>query len=411
MAESSINPLFYRLVAIARLQFPSMRNELPLPEADALEQSGVLSQRIKAEIDANGAWISFARFMELALYTPGLGYYSGGARKFGPDGDFVTAPEISALFGRALAVQIAQVMAASAPQIIEVGAGTGLLACDLLAALEHMGKLPEYYDIIELSGELRARQAEELRTRIPHLVNRVRWLDALPEQFSGCVIANEVLDVMPTHLVAWRSEGIFERGVTHDTDGALAWQDRPACGRVLAAAQALAIEVPEEGEYLSEICLAAHAWLAEWGTRLVQGGVILIDYGYPQAEYYLPTRTTGTLQCYYRHRAHTEMLLWPGLNDITAFVDFTAATLAAHEAGLDVYGYTTQASFLTQCGLLDLLTEISPNGSTEYIRASRAALRLIAPHEMGELFKVLLLGKGVDEILIGVARGDRTHVL
>ncbi|MBS1210610.1 MAG: hypothetical protein H6R19_3008 [Proteobacteria bacterium] len=388
-----------------------MENQLPHPGADALAHSARLSRRICDEIHACGGWLSFARFMELALFTPGLGYYSGGSHKFGPDGDFVTAPEISPLFGRALAAQVQQIVAASAPQIIEVGAGTGLLACDLLCALEALDCLPEHYDIIELSGELRVRQADTLREKVPHLAGRVRWLDALPDAFAGCIIANEVLDVMPVQLVVWRDGAIFERGVVLDAAGDFAWQDQPAEGRLLAAAQALPVEMPEEGEYLSEIGLAAQAWVAEWAPRLTQGALILIDYGYPQAEYYLPSRSSGTLQCYFRHRAHPDVLLWPGLNDITAFVDFTAVADAAFAAGLSVMGYTSQARFLTDCGLLELLSQIGPTDEAPYLRAARAALRLVAPHEMGELFKVLMLGRNLELPLLGMRTGERTHTL
>lgn len=389
-----------------------MKTQLPEPGADAQAHSQRLAQAIVAEIESAAGWISFARFMELALYAPGLGYYSGGARKFGPEGDFVTAPEISPLFGRALAAQVQQVMAASGNRLIEVGAGTGVLACDLLEALALRDALPEYYEILELSGELRARQSETLQARVPHLANRVRWLDALPERVSGCVVANEVLDVMPVHLLTWRSEGIFERGVGFDAaTGRFTWHERPADGRLLAAAQALPIECPAAGEYFSEICLAARAWLGEWAQRLECGALLLIDYGYPQAEYYLPSRSHGTVQCYYRHHAHDQLLAWPGLNDITAFVDFTAVAEAADDAGLTVYGYTSQANFLSNCGLLELLAELGPSDAAPYIRAARAALRLIAPHEMGELFKVLMVGRGLDEHLLGFARGDRTHAL
>ncbi|GAB2897830.1 SAM-dependent methyltransferase [Uliginosibacterium flavum] len=389
-----------------------MQNQLPLPGADALEHSAHLSSRIADEIRSSGGWLSFARFMELALFAPGLGYYSGGSHKFGPDGDFVTAPEITPLFGRSLAAQVQQVLAASAPQVIEVGAGTGLLACDLLLELEARGALPDSYAILELSGELRVRQAEILRERVPHLVERVSWLDALPEAFAGCILANEVLDVMPVQLLVWRDGEIFERGVCLDDEGGFTWRDQPAAGRLLAAAEALAVEMPSEGEYLSEICLAAQAWVAGWAPRLTQGAIILIDYGYPQAEYYLPSRSSGTLQCYYRHRAHPDVLLWPGLNDITSFVDFTAIADAAFAAGLSVEGYTTQASFLTDCGLLELLTAVGPSDQAPYLRAARAALRLIAPHEMGELFKVLILGRELNlPLLVGLRTGERSHVL
>lgn len=390
-------------------------HQLPAPGADALAHSDVLLAEIRSHIASEGGWISFARYMELALYTPGLGYYSGGSQKFGADGDFITAPEITPLFGQALARQVAQVMTASRAEVIEVGAGSGVLAVDLLRALAELEALPTRYAILELSGELRARQRATLEREAPQFLDRVEWLDRLPEQFSGCVVANEVLDVMPVHQLVWRAEGIFERGVVAPVEGGLAHADRPATGAVLAAAQALAVQVPPEGEYeyVSELCLASRAWVSEWAQRLQAGALLLIDYGYPQAEYYLPSRSTGTLQCYYRHRTHTALLHWPGLNDITSFVDFTATADAAFAAGLQVLGYTSQASFLQNCGLLELLLRRGEgrSESPDYIRAARAAQRLIAPHEMGELFKVMALGRGMPSALLGFGRGDRLHVL
>ncbi|MDQ8020220.1 MAG: SAM-dependent methyltransferase [Moraxellaceae bacterium] len=389
-------------------------HQLPAPGADALAHSDALLAHTRTQIAAEGGWISFARYMELALYTPGLGYYSGGSQKFGAEGDFITAPGITPLFGQSLARQVAQVMAASSAEVIEVGAGTGVLAVDLLRALDELDALPTRYAILELSGELRARQRETLEREAPQFVDRVEWLDHLPEQFSGCVVANEVLDVMPVHLLVWRADGIHERGVVAPAEGGLAHADRPATGVVLAAAQALPVDVPEgDYEYLSELCLASRAWVTEWAQRLQVGALLLIDYGYPQAEYYLPSRSTGTLQCYYRHRTHTALLHWPGLNDITAFVDFTATADAAFAAGLQVLGYTSQASFLQNCGLLELLLQRGEGRreSPDYIRAARAAQRLIAPHEMGELFKVLAVGRGMPQPLLGFVRGDRLHVL
>lgn len=384
---------------------------LPPPEPEALAQSDALAALIQDEIARSGGWIGFDRYMELALYTPRLGYYSGGAHKFGPGGDFITAPELTPLFGQALARQVVQIMQGSAPLLLEAGAGTGLLAADLLAALDELDCLPQEYLILELSGELRARQAETLAQRVPALVSRVRWLDDLPTQFAGCVVANEVLDVMPVRLPVWRAEGLFERGVGL-AGGALAWAERPADAALRALTAPLPVPTPAQGEYQSEVCPAAAAWVAEWGRRLVQGALILIDYGYPRAEYYLPHRAQGTLQCYYRHRAHPDALLWPGLNDITSFVDFTAAAEAGYDAGLDVLGYTSQASFLTNCGLLELLARRGPTESADYLRAARAAQRLIAPHEMGELFKVLLLGRNLGDMpLLGLTRGERTHAL
>lgn len=389
-------------------------SSLPQPSAEALDQSNRLTALLQSEIRAAGGWMPFSRYMELALYAPGLGYYSGGARKFGPGGDFITAPELTPLFGQALASQVEQVMQLSAMQVIEVGAGTGLLAADLLLELERRGALPLSYGILELSAELRERQFDTLAQRAPHLAARVQWLDALPAQFSGVVVANEVLDVMPVHLVVSRADGVFERGVvlTESEYGAVfRWGDSPAEGAVLEAARALELPAPAEDEYLTEINLAGQAWMASWADRLQQGAMLLIDYGYPRAEYYLPSRSNGTLLCYYRHHAHADPFLWPGLNDITEFVDFTAMAEAAYDAGLEVLGYTSQAQFLFNCGVLDCLARRGPEGSADYVRAARAAQRLTTPQEMGELFKVLAVGRGIDVPLIGFAHGDRLHTL
>ncbi|MDT3669976.1 MAG: SAM-dependent methyltransferase [Aromatoleum sp.] len=384
---------------------------LPEPSPDALEQSGRLVRSIRDAIAHAGGWIPFSRYMELALYAPGLGYYSGGARKFGPGGDFITAPELTPLFGQALAAQVEQVMRASAPAVIEAGAGTGLLAADLLLELERRNYLPDSYAILELSGELRERQFDTLAEKVPQLASRVRWLDALPERFSGALVANEVLDVMPVHLVVSRREGLFERGVAVDDTGTLRWADSPAEGVMAAAANALDLPRPESGEYVSELNLAAPAWVAEWAQRLERGALLLVDYGYPRAEYYLPSRSNGTLLCYYRHHAHGDPFLWPGLNDITAFVDFTSVAEAAYDAGLDVLGYANQAAFLFNCGILDALARRGPHESADYIRAARAVQRLTTPQEMGELFKVLALGKNLPQPLLGFSRGDRLHTL
>ena len=384
---------------------------LPQPSPDALEQSGRLVTRLRSLIDAQGGWISFATYMAEALYAPGLGYYSGGARKFGPGGDFITAPELTPLFGQALATQVQQIMELSAPHIIEAGAGTGLLAADLLLELEHRGALPESYAILEVSGELRERQFDTLAAKAPHLASRVSWLDYLPKQFSGAIVANEVLDVMPVHLIAWRPDGIFERGVAVDAEGGFVWADRPVTGKVAEAAATLDIPLPEEGEYVSELNLAGRAWIGELAAGLTHGAMLLVDYGYPRAEYYLGSRSTGTLMCYFRHHAHADPFLWPGLNDITAFVDFTAAAEAGFEAGLDVLGYTDQANLLYNCGVLACLARRAPEDSVDYIRAAKAVQRLTGPHEMGELFKVIAMGKGIEQPLIGFLRGDRLHTL
>ena len=379
---------------------------MPEPPPDAAESSRELAALIVDEIERAGGWIPFARYMELALYAPGLGYYSGGARKFGAAGDFVTASELSPLFAEALAAQLEPVLAASAPRVLEAGAGSGALALGLLRELERRGALPERYEILELSGELRARQQETLAAA-PQLAARVGWLDALPEQFGGAVVANELLDALPVNIVAWREDGIFERGVAL-ADGGFAWRERPAEGALLAVSQGLTFVQPP---YVSEIALAARAWIAEWGRILRHGALLLIDYGFPQREYYHPQRAEGTLMCHYRHHAHGDPFWLPGLNDLTAHVDFTAAAEAGHDAGLYVLGYTSQALFLLNCGLTQLLEARQADGAAADAALASGVQKLISPAEMGELFKVLALGKEIGKPLAGFARGDRLHAL
>ncbi len=379
---------------------------LPEPSADARHASERLSSLIRGDLAAAGGWIGFARYMELALYAPQLGYYTGGARKFGADGDFVTAPELTPLFAACLATQIAQWLELGLDEVLEAGAGSGMLAADLLLALERLGRLPARYRILELSGELRARQQATLAERAPHLAGRVDWLDALPEAFDGVVVANELLDALPVHLVRW-GEPVMERGVAVDAEGALAWQERPATGAVLAAAR----DIAAAPGTVSELGLAARAWVASLAERLRRGALLLIDYGFPRAEYYLPQRAEGTLMCHYRHHVHADPFWWPGLNDITAHVDFTAIADAGFEAGLEVLGYTSQAAFLMNCGLLRQLEALHEPGSTAYLRAASLANRLINPAEMGELFKVMALGRGVSGLPLGFCRGDRVHTL
>lgn len=385
-----------------------MDANLPPPSDEAQAASRALAACIAARIEAAGGWVPFAQFMEMALYWPGLGYYTGGAQKFGAAGDFVTAPELTPLFGQAVARQVAQILTAvsPAPNLLEAGAGSGRLAADLLLALEALNALPARYAILELSGELRARQRATIAAAAPHLADRVYWLDALPERFSGCVIANELLDALPVHAVAWREGGAMERGVVVSETG-FAWAERPAQGPVLEAMTALAVDAP----YESEIGLAARAWVAEWGRRLERGALLLIDYGLPRHELYHPLRDRGTLRCHYRQRMHADPFLWPGLTDITAHVDFTAVAEAGFAAGLDVLGYTTQASFLINCGIGELLAARQGEAGAQRIKANGALQILLAPQQMGELIKVIALGKGIDAPLLGFARGDRRHAL
>lgn len=380
--------------------------QLPPPSAEELRHSQRLIQRIHEEIAAAGGWISFARYMELALYAPGLGYYSAGARKFGAAGDFVTAPEISPLFGAVLARQVAAGLHDSDGDLLEIGGGSGKLAVDLLQALDQLNALPHHYYLLDISADLRQRQQTVIDTLDPRLAAKVRWLDALPPQFTGVVIGNEVLDAMPVHLVRWRPEGIFERGVAANGD-AFRWQERPAAdGPLKTAAARLA---PGAG-YLSEISLAAPSFAASLGRLLKRGLILLIDYGFGGAEYYHPQRRHGTLMCHYRHHSHDDPFYLPGLQDMTAHVDFSAIAAAALANGLQLLGYTTQANFLVNCGLTDLLGGVSPE-NTAYPSLASQAHRLLSPAEMGELFKAIAFGKGIHPPLLGFAAGDKSRLL
>jgi SAM-dependent MidA family methyltransferase len=380
---------------------------LPAPDSDALAASHALQQQIAAEIEQHGGAIPFSRFMELALYAPRLGYYSGGASKLGAAGDFVTAPEISPLFGATLARAAAAIIAQSAPNIIEFGAGTGKLARDVLTALAQQGVQVDSYTIIELSGELRARQQEALAD-----FPQVRWLDGFPDTFSGVVLANEVLDAMPVELVIKTAQGWRRQMVTIE-NGQFAFVQQELDP---ALAEQLARQVPDadalhEG-YLTEIHPVAAGFMASLARMFKdgKGAALLFDYGFPAHEYYFEQRIGGTLMCHYRHHAHPDPFFLPGLQDITAHVDFTAMALAAQDAGLPVLGYMSQAAFLLAGGIGDLLLQLDPADALRYLPQSRAVQKLVSPAEMGELFKVLVVGKDV-ELDPAIVRADRSHRL
>lgn len=380
---------------------------LPNSPPEAQAHSDRLRDLIHQDIAAQGGWIPFSRFMELALYAPGLGYYSAGAHKFGITGDFVTAPEISPLFGRMLARQVAEIMVQSAPHVTELGAGSGKLAADVLGELERLRCLPERYDILEVSADLRERQRELLQKRVPHLIDCVNWLNILPENISGAVIANEVLDALPVHLVHWENSGILERGVASEKED-FVWQERQMKNPALLQA-AQQISVP--AGYLSEISLAARGLIGSLCERMDKGVLLFIDYGFGAGEYYHPQRAQGTLMCHYRHHAHGDPFFLPGLQDITAHVDFTAIAESAIDSGAHLLGYTTQAHFLINCGITELLAESDPEKLRDYLPLSAQLQKLTSPAEMGELFKVMALGRGVDEPLRGFARGDLSRLL
>jgi SAM-dependent MidA family methyltransferase len=369
---------------------------LPVPEPQALAASRALLERIGAELAAANNWISFARYLELALHEPGLGYYAAGARKFGPGGDFVTAPEMSPLFGRAIARQIGQILE-SGEAILEFGAGTGALAASILEDLS----VP--YFILETSSELKQRQQQRLG-------KNVQWLDQLPRKFRGVMLANEVVDAMPVHAIAWTRAGILERGVCAN-EGQLTWSDRPASGRVFTHASRIEVEIPPSGRYESELGLLGPLWMRSLGRFLERGAILAIDYGFPAREYFHPQRSTGTLACHYRHHAHCDPFYLPGLQDITAHVDFSALARAATEGGLEVLGYASQAQFLVNCGITDLLAAENPEDTKRYLPAASAVQKLLSPAEMGELFKVLAAGRGVTQPLLGFSSGDRSGTL
>ncbi|MBY4896649.1 class I SAM-dependent methyltransferase [Cupriavidus sp. AU9028] len=393
---------------------------LPLPSADALEASSRLSEHIGEAIDAAGGWLGFDRYMSMALYAPGLGYYSGGAAKFGRDvrdgSDFVTAPELTPFFARTVARQVGQWLAEGLDAVMEFGAGTGRLAADLLTALEQQGQLPRRYTIVELSGELRERQQRTLAERAPHLADRVQWLDALPAAFDGVVIGNEVLDAMPVRLYA-RQRGLWhERGVAHadlspdaNVGARFAYADRPLPSQDIPAVLAA---IPGDHDVITETHAEAEGFMRSVGAMLGKGAVLLIDYGFPAAEYYHPQRTGGTLMCHYRHHAHPDPFLYPGLQDITAHVNFSGIALAAVEAGLTVAGFASQARFLMNAGITELLMTLDPADAASFLPAANAVQKLLSEAEMGELFKVIALTRGLDDSLpAGFRAGDRSYTL
>jgi SAM-dependent MidA family methyltransferase len=350
-----------------------------------------LRDRIDAEIAQAGGWISFERFMAMALYEPGLGYYAHGSRKFGhlptSGSDFVTAPELSPLFGRTLARQVGQVLEATGTDTVwEFGAGSGALAEQLLSAL---GERVKRYGIVDVSGALRERQ----QRRLAAFGDRVQWLDAWPDEMRGVVVGNEVLDAMPVQLLHFDGTRWFERGVAAGP----VFEDRPTEARPPLAHGLVPGTV-------TEVHRQAEAFVASLAERLQRGVALLIDYGFPEAEYYHPQRHGGTLMCHRAHQADTDPLRDVGLKDITAHVNFTGVALAAQRAGLDVLGYTSQGRFLLNCGLPTLL-------QPDDFPAIAATQKLVGEHEMGELFKVIALGRDCDAELVGFTSGDRTHRL
>jgi SAM-dependent MidA family methyltransferase len=379
---------------------------LPIPSHAAQTHSAELVSLIQHTIVQKGGWIDFATFMQMALYAPLLGYYSGGAKKFGVGGDFVTAPEISPLFAQSLANQVAQVLVETGGSVLELGAGTGKLASDLILALAAKNQLPEQYCILEISDYLREVQHDYLKHSLPDdLFTRVTWIEKLPEAFVGVMLGNEVLDAIPVHLIYKRDGQLYERGVAWDVG--LIWQDRPLIDSELIR-HVSALQMHDD--YLTEVNLASVGLINSLTESLKQGLVLMLDYGFGEPEYYHPQRKQGTLMCHYQHYAHSNPLINVGLQDITAHVNFTAIAEAGFDNGFDV-AYVNQASFLMNCGLLDILAKTSPEDMASYVPLAASAQKLLSPAEMGELFKVIAFSKGVNKPLIGFIQGDKRHTL
>ena len=397
---------------------------LPIPSPQSQAHSQQLCTLISQKIAQQGGWISFAEFMHRALYTPRLGFYSGGAQKFGIAGDFVTAPEISPLFAQTLANQAAQVLQEFKGNILELGAGTGKLAADLLLQLQLLNQLPNQYFILEVSDHLRQIQLETLQIKLPaNLLSRVVWLEKLPIDFIGLIFGNELLDALPVHLVLKNNEAWLERGLTFNADTRdFEWQDKPLSNLKIADN----LDINLQNGYLTEVCPAAAGLVNSLADCLKQGVILLIDYGFGAAEYYHPQRNQGTLMCHYQHYAHSNPLINIGLQDITAHVNFSQIAQITNNNDMPPYksamgqacdshrirlaGYVTQAQFLINCGILDILQQFPPQDA-DYIKLVAAAQKLLSPAEMGELFKVIAFYKCVYEPLIGFKSGDKSYTL
>lgn len=371
------------------------------PEEQAHQEK--VTCRLREEITASGGVVSFARFMELALYAPGLGYYAAGKHKFGEKGDFITAPELGPVFARCVARPChALLNQLGGGDILEVGAGSGALAAELLLELASLGRLPDRYLILELSADLHERQLETLRQKAPDLFERVHWLAELPRDFRGLVLANELLDALPATRFKITENGVNELFVGWENEG-FVWREKP--GNESMRARILSLGLPSG--YISEFNLHAEAWVRTIADTFKQGALLLIDYGFPRAEFYHPQRAQGTLMCHYRHLAHDDPLILTGLQDITAHVDFTGIAEAGIGAGLSLLGYTSQAAFLLDCGLEQIMAASDPNDVRAHLALTQQVKKLTLPHEMGELYKVIVLGRGVRETLPGFTLQDR----
>ena len=386
---------------------------LPSPGPDAASHSGRVARFIAGCIDAAGGSIGFGEFMQHALYAPGLGYYAAGSTKFGEDGDFVTAPEVSPLFGRVIAGQCAQALAAMGGGVIlEIGAGSGRMAVDVLAALDALDALPDRYEILEVSADLEARQRERIEAALPHLAARVTWVSGFPAIERGVVLANEVLDALPVERFVRRTDGVRQVRVVAAGEG-FGVIEAPAPQRLAAAVATIERDLgaPLPEGYASEVSLGLPDWIGALGGALGTGVAFLFDYGVSRREYYAPSRGDGWLRCHFRHRAHNDPLINPGIQDITAWVDFTAVAEAAVAAGLEIGGYAAQAQFLLGAGLTEEVAALGALPAAARIALSQQVKTLTLPGEMGEHFKCMALQRGMPASPSAFMSGDRTHTL
>ena len=386
---------------------------LPQPDTVSAAHSERCADYIRARILDAGGSISFAEFMHYALYTPGLGYYAAGARKFGADGDFVTAPEISPLFGRVVAKQCAAALRGSGePSVLEFGAGSGRLALDMLRALRELDALPAEYRILEVSADLRERQQNLLHEELPELADRIVWLDRMPALHRGIVLANEVLDALPVERFMRRKNGVYQLRVG-DEAGEFVFVDEPAPGVLADAVEAIEQDIGRRlpDNYISEVSLAAPAWLGDVAQLLESGLALLFDYGVSRREYYAPDRNEGWLRCHFRHRSHSDPLILPGIQDLTAWVDFTAIAAAAAGNGLDVLGYVSQSQFLLGGDIEAELHDFAGMPLESQLQTAAQIKMLTLPGEMGENVKCMCLARGNIATPAAFESADRTHTL
>ena len=385
------------------------KNPWPEPDSEALAHSARVVERVHTEIEGRGGVLPFERYMDLVIYEPGLGYYVSGTRKFGRQGDFVTAPELGSLYGRCVARQVAQILAQlDGGSLLEFGAGSGVLAATVLTELAERDSLPAEYLIVEVSPALRAQQQQTLAGQIEQNLVKVRWLDSLPESgFRGVILANEVLDAMPIIRFRVGAEGQMTAGVVR-RNGHLDWswqRDPSQDGRIDRLVQQYGLVA----DYTSEVNPRAAAWMQTVGRVLDAGLILVMDYGYPGAEYYHYERSNGTLMCHYQHRAHMDPFLYPGLQDLTAHVDFSTVAAAGQVAGLEIAGFTSQEAFLLSTGVLDLVAHESSGPVDPKLSAELKQLTLSS--EMGESFKALAMVKHIDSPLLGFSLRDRRVAL